>query len=66
MKVDLKNFKTRELIFLLILILFVIWTFRKGREKYAELEKSDRIQTQINKGELTQGDVDAVMKFIKS
>lgn len=55
-----------KLILTISIIIVCLWMFKRSYEKYTNEVEKEEVKKQIEQGELTQADVDAVMKFIKS
>ena len=56
---------TNKSILLIAILIVSVWMFKKTYEKYTSEKEIENLKKQIDTGEMSQVDLDAVMKFIK-
>jgi len=56
---------TNKKILLIAILIVIMWIFKKTYEKYTEEDDQGEIKNAIDTGEMSQTELDAVMKFIK-
>lgn len=52
-------------ILIIAIIVVVMWMFKKTYESYVAPEEEESLKKDIDTGEMTQAELDAIIKFIK-
>lgn len=52
-------------ILIIAIIIVVMWMFKKTYESYVAQEDEESLKKNIDTGEMTQAELDAIIKFIK-
>jgi hypothetical protein len=52
-------------ILIIAIIVVVMWMFKKTYESYVAQEEEESLKKDIDTGEMTQAELDAIIKFIK-
>ena len=56
---------TNKRILIIAIIIVVMWMFKKTYESYVAQEDEESLKKNIDTGEMTQAELDAIIKFIK-
>jgi hypothetical protein len=69
MKVNFKKLKLNQILLGISVVVILVWLFRIAKEKYEEMEQAEQIGPSVEKAaeskQMTQAELDAVLKFIK-
>lgn len=56
---------TNKRILIIAIIIVVMWMFKKTYESYVAQEDEESLKKDLDTGEMTQAELDAIIKFIK-
>jgi hypothetical protein len=69
MKVNFRKLKLNQVLLGISVVVIIVWLFRIAKEKYEEMEEAEQIGPSVEKAakskQMTQAELDAVLKFIK-
>jgi hypothetical protein len=69
MKVNFRKLKLNQVLLGISVVVIIVWLFRIAKEKYEEMEEAEQIGPSVEEAakskQMTQAELDAVLKFIK-